>query len=378
MRFSKMIDLLGRWLNGKATIVEKARVDNWYDAIDETQPLVNQDLSLIREELYQRIQAELNAGTRVVPLYRRIPFRVAAAVILLISVGGIYYVLRQHQGEKIMAKHQKTVIPNDINAPNTANAVLILSNGEKITLDSAGNGTLAMQGKVNVVKLADGQIAYNGTGNDVLYNTLIVPRGSKIVNLTLSDGTKVWLNAESSLRYPTAFAGKERKVEMTGEVYFEVVHNTAKPFKVGAGGMGIQVLGTHFNVNAYNDEASVKTTLLEGSVQIARNGTEEILKPGQQANLHANGSMNISDEVDLDEVMAWKNGSFLFNNQDIKSIMRQVSRWYNVDVSFEGSISKETFSGIVSRNSTMVQVLKIIEAGGVKFRIEGRKIIVIK
>jgi ferric-dicitrate binding protein FerR (iron transport regulator) len=213
---------------------------------------------------------------------------------------------------------------------------------------------------------------------EVLYNTVSTPRGGQY-QLTLSDGSKVWLNASSSLRFPTAFPGTERRVEITGEAYFEVAGNESKPFVVDIAGKGeVEVLGTQFNINAYEDEPAIKTTLLEGKVKVSEsNGSQSsVLKPGQQAQL-ANG-IRVMDNVDMEEIMAWKTGWFYFDRQELPAIMRQVSRWYDVDVRYEGRISKKSFSGIVGRDNDIKDVLKIMENAGIRFRIEGSSITVLQ
>ncbi|HEY6083230.1 MAG TPA: FecR domain-containing protein, partial [Chitinophagaceae bacterium] len=214
----------------------------------------------------------------------------AAAAILLLLGTGTYFLFFPGQKRPQRLVHSLQSNKNDVAAPNRVKAVLTLSNGHKIIIDSAEHGAIAMQGNTNIVKLANGQIAYNVAAkstNEVMYNTLTVPRGSKVIAITLADGTKVWLNAASSLRYPTAFSGRERRVEITGEAYFEVMHNTNMPFIVENGGAEIQVLGTHFDVNAYDDEAIMKVTLLEGSVRIIKGNSRQQLIPGQQAQVNA-------------------------------------------------------------------------------------------
>lgn len=197
--------------------------------------------------------------------------------------------------------------------------------------------------------------------------------------LELTDGSKVWLNSSSSIRYPNRFAGAERKVEISGEVYFEVAHNATMPFRVQVAGKGlVEVLGTHFNINAYHDEPTVNTTLLEGSVRFteATNNVELVLKPGQQSVLKPDGTMRLKGNVNTESVVAWKTGVFDFSGQEITAIMRQISRWYDVEVVFSGTVSHETFSGIISRNSSVEEVIDLMAQGGVRSRISGRKIYV--
>jgi hypothetical protein len=330
------------------------------------------------ELLYQKIIEEKNKHTN--PAIRKMfwPRWAAAAIIFLLLGTGYYFFAQKEQKEQeelAKIEQPKTI---DIAPPNTVNAVLTLANGQKIILDSTGNGTLALQGAVNVVKLADGQIVYRGTSKEIEYNTLSNPRGSKVISLSLADGSKVWLNAASSLRYPTAFTGKERKVEITGEAYFEVAHNSAMPFVVSKGGTTIQVLGTHFNVNAYDDESSLNVTLLEGSVSVMDSNSirPEVIKPGAQARVSKSGDIKLVNSVDLNEVMAWKDGLFSFKGADIESIMRQVSRWYNAEVVFERPVT-EKFYAEVSKSTGVSTLLEMLEATkAVQFRIKGNTIIV--
>jgi len=235
------------------------------------------------------------------------------------------------------------------------------------------------------VKNADGGIIYDGAlrqaQGDIQYNTLTNPKGSKVVDMTLSDGTRVWLNAGSSVTYPVAFVGKERKVTIDGEAYFEVTHNVAMPFKVSKGNMEVTVLGTHFNVNAYDDDAIIKVTLLEGSVRASTGsaGQSVIIRPGEQALAIDNGKLTIEKGIDLDAVMAWKNGRFQFEGVGIDEVMKQVGRWYDVEVVYEAKPKEQHFRGGIARDVEASKLFKMLEAtGAVHFRIEGRKVIVIK
>ena len=250
-------------------------------------------------------------------------------------------------------------------------------------LDSAADGSLAQQGGVKVIKLG-GQLAYQQADNttEILWNTITTPKGGQY-QLVLADGSKVWLNAASSLRFPTVFQGNERKVELTGEGYFEISSQVMAgvqkklPFIVAVGDMSVEVTGTHFNINSYGDEPSVKTTLLEGKVSVRKGENMMPLNPGQQAIIsQGRDNIQVTKDVDMEEVMAWKNGRFMFNNADVETIMRQAARWYDVDVVFKGNIS-ETFSGNPPRSEYISKLLNVMEATGkVDFEINGRQIIV--
>ncbi|MGY3212872.1 FecR family protein [Mucilaginibacter sp. HD30] len=263
-------------------------------------------------------------------------------------------------------------------APGGNKAVLTLQDGSTIVLNDAENGTLARQGNTSIVKLANGQLVYNeasGPADKVLYNTMTTPRGGQY-KLTLPDGTNVWLNSASSINYPTAFVGNERKVAITGEAYFEVAKDKSKPFHVVAGNQSIEVLGTHFNVMAYADEENIKTTLLEGSVKISEHNNISILRPGDQAVVASKGGITVKP-ANIDEAMAWKNGYFKFSRVDIKHIMRQISRWYDVEVVYEGDMPYDEFVGKIGRSENISQILHVLELEHVHFKIEGKKIIVL-
>lgn len=291
----------------------------------------------------------------------------AAAAVLFMLAGATYLFIHTSTTPATIAK-SKTPL-RDIPAPTSNKATITLGNGQQIILDSTENGTLAQEGNVTVVKNPNGEIAYTSdketSGNKSRINTLTNPRGSNVVTLVLADGTRVWLNAESSITYPTAFADNERKVTITGEAYFEVVHNTAKPFFVKKGDAEVQVLGTHFNVNAYDDENDLKVTLLEGSVKVSdiMRSESRIIKPGEQAQVSS--TIKVVKDADPESVMAWKNGYFSFHNADLQTIMKQLARWYDIKVRYENGINAQRFTGDIGRTLTLKQVLeglKIVKA----------------
>jgi len=297
----------------------------------------------------------------------------AAAVILLGLLAAGYWSLNRPVPPAPTAR----VLPaQDAIVPGGNKAVLTLADGSTIALDPAQQGTLAQQGHVKVSNSGAAVLTYAGNGHaqEMIYNTLATPRGGQY-QLLLADGTKVWLNASSSISYPVSFKGKERKVMIQGEVYFEVAKDPAMPFKVVARDATVEVLGTHFNIMSYEDEHATNTTLLEGSVKVLTGKQQAILTPGQQSKVAPTGEIKIR-EADIEEVMAWKNGWFQFNSWDIERIMRQVARWYDVDIAWEGPVPTGHFSGVVSRDNNIGQVLKIMQAGGVRFNITGRKVTV--
>ncbi|MEO9022955.1 MAG: FecR domain-containing protein [Ginsengibacter sp.] len=358
------------------------------DVFNDTSHIPDEASKKLLDTVFSKIKNAIAGDNKekqvqVVPFYRHTWFRICAAAALLLAISTSAFYFLQKNNEKIVAqKENQTHQTNDI-PPGTNNAILTLDNGTTIILDSAANGTLVQQGNVKVLKI-NGQIAYNKTGTGdmktkPIYNTITTANGNEY-QLILADGSKVWLNAASSIRFPTSFAGNERKVEITGEAYFEVTHDASKPFRVEFRGKTgrtgeIEVLGTHFNVNAYDDENAIKATLLEGSVRV-REGKESILiVPGEQAMVDNNGnSITVKKNVDITQVVAWKEGLFEFNNTDIQTIMRQVARWYNIEVNFEGKIPSDGFTGKISRNVPLSDFLKVLQLNGVHVKTVGRRV----
>jgi len=321
----------------------------------------------------------------VVRLWKRIA--VAASVILFISGVSYWIVVRDNKlKENVIASTVATSAkPSDI-LPGGNHAVLTMADGSTIVLDQVRNGKIR-HGNATINKQA-GLLVYDGSaplkaGVPVTYNTLSTPRGGQY-QVVLPDGSKVWLNASSSLHFPTAFVGNTREVELTGEAYFEVAHissfgggrEEAKPFQVKVNDMRVEVLGTHFNVNAYQDENAIRTSLLEGSVKITKGAVSDLLKPGQQGVIKKNENKIEIKKADMDEVIAWKNGLFQFDGANITTIMREIGRWYNVDIIYAGKVPVRSFEGKISRDAQLSDVLKILALSNVKFSVEGKKIIV--
>ncbi len=304
-------------------------------------------------------------------------YRSVAAVIVMITISSILFFYNKNDNQKIVQTN-KTVQPKHDLLPGVNKAVLKLADGSSIILDSTGKGVIANQGNVKIIKNQNGQLVYTVDGvvsNSILYNTLEIPRGGQY-KIVLPDGSNVWLNAASKLKYPVQFVGSERRVEVSGEAYFEIAKNPLKPFKVQLEKMEVEVLGTHFNIKAYTDEDIIKTTLLEGKVKINTNSKTIQLIPGQQAQLKTSGNLKVLDNVDLEETVAWKEGNFHFENSDIYDVMNQISRWYDVDVVVKRPIKKQ-FIGNISRNVKLSQVLSMLEqTGEIKFSFEGKKVIV--
>ena len=314
--------------------------------------------------------------------------RIAVAACILIAIGLGSYMAFFSKPHSLPHTVNTAKIPGDIKAPANNRAMITLADGSTVFLDSATNGNLAMQGNIKVVKLANGQIAYDLSAvqagaasgkivKELQYNTLTNPRGSQVINMRLSDGSHVWLNAGSSITYPVAFVLNERKVSITGEAYFEIAHDNAKSFKVTKGDMTVEVLGTHFNVNAYDDEPEIKVTLLEGAVKVSTRDDSRQIQPGQQATIH-HSSFVIHHSVDTEQAIAWKNGLFAFDGVGIQEVMRQLARWYNLEVSYNGEPAKRKFRGKISKGLTLAQVLNGLSATRIQYKLEGNKITIIK
>jgi transmembrane sensor len=339
-------------------------------------------ISGLRDKLLEKIHYEdpFDAEVqRIGLLKKKILLRVAAAaaVILVLSVSAFF--LFQGKDQVIaLDPNTKPAIPvaSQIE-PGGDKAILTLADGSQIVLDTASNGNIVEQGGIQVIK-SGGQLTYNteSSSTQVFYNTITIPRGGQY-QLELADGTKVWLNSSSSIKFPTAFVGKERSVELTGEGYFEVAHDPKMPFIVKVNNIDVTVLGTHFNINSYSDEPSIKTTLLEGRVKLQKNKEIIFLNPGQQAIANdEKDEIKVKNEVDTEEVVAWKNGRFFFTSAGLESILRQAARWYDVEIDYKTKLD-QTFSGGLPRSENITELLKILEATGkVEFEINGRQVIV--
>lgn len=401
--FLKIVD---KYLEGSATEEETLLLFNYYNSFQQSEEWNKEELGN-SEEVAIKMLGDLNTIISkekepvIVPFYHQTWFKLSVAALLVLIAGRIFWwTPKENVGKELSAVDAEIFTPKTVTATK---ATLVLANGKTIMLDSVSNGIIANEGKVSVRK-KDAQLNYeistNKSGgpkeNDVIpaYHTLYIPKGSQY-QLVLSDGSKVWLNASSTLRLPASFSGKERQVDLSGEAYFEVAKDTKKPFRVYAAtpsgkeakGAWVEVLGTHFNINAYEDEHLLKATLLEGSVKVTpvhdaqpESNNACILLPGQQAQISAsslkeNKALNVQ-AVDMEEAVAWKNNLFLFKNSDIKTIMRQLARWYDVSVVYEGNIPERNFSGKINRNTELTTVLKILEQSNIRFRIEGKRIVV--
>ena len=363
-------ELLVKYRAGDCTEEEKVLLENWisnvtYPEYQISEEDLQQDLSEIRSNL---------PLVKTVKLWPRIA--AAASVIFLLGFGIFFYNYKASEGNQL-----EMGLLSDV-GPGGNKAFLTLGNGQRIALTDASNGTLAKHSNVEIIKTADGQLIYTTdskapVSSELVYNTIETPNGGKY-EITLPDGTHVWLNSASTLKYPASFASlKERKVELRGEAYFEVAHNKTVPFKVSSSGQTVEVLGTHFNVNSYADEGTTKTTLLEGAVKVSLQGSKDfrLLKPGEQAD-NRGGSIEIS-KANTDQAMGWKNGDFVFKGEDVKAVMRQLARWYDVEIEYKGNVSEIGFVSTISRSRKLSEVIKVLQATeGVHFKIEGRRVLV--
>ncbi|SEO16082.1 FecR family protein [Niastella yeongjuensis] len=387
---SDFITLFRKYAEGSCTDNEKQELftlialsENDSMLHDELDLLINtmdEDLAVPNEKANEILSVILRLKPGKAKTKRLFPFVwQAAAAILLLLGSGLYFLLTRPAATNTT---QLAVVKEITPAAN--GAILTLDNGRTILLDSMQQNVIYQSG--STIKLNKGVVTYEAnTSGTASYNTLTTPKG-RIFHLVLPDSSDVWLNAGSSIRYPTAFTGAERKVELQGEAYFEVAHNAHKPFIVSKGSTTVQVLGTHFNVNAYDDEEAIKTTLLEGSVKVVlsagRNPQSAILKPGQQAIAigspvtTAHSLLTINNSPDLDQVIAWRKGIFNFENADLKAVMRQLERWYDIQVAYENNVPNIVFGGKMKRDLNLSQVLRILEISKVNFRLEDRKLIV--
>jgi transmembrane sensor len=367
--------LISKYLEGQCSEEEKILVERFYLDQYKQQPL-NNDLHVpenLKSDIWMAIDNNIARKSKRSVISLRMSVAIAASVLIFVSAG-FYFHFRTHVKVGTMAKN---VVPDF--APAASKAILTLSNGEQVVLNRAQKGSIALQGGTIVKKLADGELVYTqakSVDNAAdAYNTVSIPRGGRQYHLVLSDGTAVWLNAASSIKYPASFNSKTRLVRLEGEAYFEVAHDPARPFRVSSRGQSVEVLGTHFNINAYDDEPLIKTTLMAGSIRVYDKDRALILTPGQQS-LAGNGSLLMNTHPDLEQVLAWKNNEFNFYETDIQSIMRQLSRWYDFDVEFR-TIPDKRMSGTFSRDMNASNVLKMLDFLGVKFKIEGRKITIL-
>ncbi|OOQ58777.1 FecR family protein [Mucilaginibacter pedocola] len=382
MTRKEYVALYKKHLSGRATPQEEELLNQYADdfdinLFDNEEEIPDQDE--IKQRIFQNIESRM-ADVAPQSTARRYWWLPVAASILLVSSIGFFYI--NGQKDKLNNKVKQVAKVSAPILPGTNKAVLILGNGDRVDLNAAANGRIAQAGALTVNKLKNGQLEYgkavlpDGGSNAITYNTIITPRGGQY-QVTLPDGTSVWLNSASSLKYPTAFTGSERHVELTGEAYFEVAKNKQMPFTVDAGKVGVKVLGTHFNIAAYEDDPATKTTLLEGSVKLTGNQTTLTLTPGQQGVATKDGHGLTTKTVNVEDAVAWKNGYFSFRKENLQASMRKIARWYDVDVVYQGKMNDKLLGGSVLRTQSINEILGYLETIGIaKFKVEGRRIMV--
>ncbi len=389
MNAQEIDNLIEKYLNGTATPEEREKVLLWYRGQnqDDVEWILDsaEEENIIKDRVLNNLKAEIKKQK---PAYSW--YSIAASIVLVLSISLYFWKNNQETLPKsaVLNDRYKNDVPHGGNK-----AILKLGDGSKITLDNTENGLISNRGNVLISKTEEGQLVYKfieQPNSKSEMNTISTPKGGQY-QVILSDGTKVWLNAESSLTFPTTFSEDERQVKTTGEIYFEVAKAYKKkgksgqrlPFIVETNKQEVEVLGTHFNVMAYAEEQKIATTLIEGSVRVSSLGTSGnalsgksiLLEPGQQANLR-NEQFNIT-AIDTEEIISWKNGYFMFNNEDIRSVMRKISRWYDVEVVYQDNSYNKALWGTVSRFQNVSEVLNTLELTGIiHFKIEGRRITV--
>lgn len=361
----RLNELAQKMLSGKITEQERIEFEQWYSSFDDTQHTKDSNESLyqlearLHTQIFERAQIVTTSKTAKIISWPRIA--VAASVLLIVAVGSYLLINKQPKPQ------QSAQIQQDLK-PGSNGAILTLADGQKVVLEKAKVGAIS----TGIQKLNDSLLTYNAKNETIGYNTLETPKGRQY-SVVLPDGSKVWLNAASSITYPTHFSGKERLVQLTGEAYFEVIHNEKMPFKVKTTNQITEDIGTSFNINSYEDEPATVTTLVEGAVKV----NNKLLNPGYSAISPLSTTTTIK-QADIEQITAWKNNAFNFNKTDIQTMMRQIARWYDVEVSFEGEIPKKTITGEVHRDVNASQALQILTYLNIHYRIEGKTIIITK
>lgn len=383
MLSDRIIDLARRYLAGNATEDEKDELHQWYDNWQDEEERIETDdngneiAERIKKRIFEII-VQKNAKTTLIggPSRDRSIYwnrmLVAASVTFILGLLSYFVFFNPHHK---MEKGATPQFVNDIKAPSISKATITLADGTSVPLDSLLTGIIARSDGVDITKTSDGKIIYMGNSEKPLLNVLYNPKASKVVNLVLADGTKVWLNNESSIKYPMAFSGDSREVEITGEAYFEVKKIPGNKFFVKSDKVTTEVLGTHFNVNVYSDLGISRVTLLEGSVKVSNTLDAQVIKPGQEARV--GNSINVLNNVDLNRVVAWKDGFLNFKGENLQTIMKSVERLYDLEIVFTDNQPNRTFTGVVSRDVNLSELLKIFEASNIHFKLIGKKLTVI-
>ncbi|HTH83162.1 MAG TPA: FecR family protein [Mucilaginibacter sp.] len=376
----KLQELSDKWLSGTITKEEQSVLDEWYN--QESHEIINwesddDDETNLRERLFAGILKETQAGEPPqIKFFKNAQARKVAAMIVVLLSCCLYFLI-PHVKPRLVAKNNK---PKKVEKATPNKAILTLADGSTVILDNAGNGLVAREGNTRVNKTSDGELIYSASKSAgqvtavPQFNSISTPAGGQY-QVSLADGSKVWLNAMSTLKFPAVFSGTKRVVELTGEAYFEVAKNKNMPFKVSlANSTSIEVLGTHFNIMAYADEKNIDATLLEGSISVKKGDMNKMITPGQQAKI--TDDIKVSN-VDAEESIAWKKGLFSFDRSDTQTIMRQIGRWYGVEVVYQGKIPSNQLTGYISRSAELPEVLKMLQISGLKTTINDKKITVL-
>ena len=394
----QIAELLFKYLRSELSHEDEIELNNWRKAKNNEaifQKLTDpEQVRELMKDLYSRRNAwnklltlapELKPDTVIRKIWWR-SFSVAAAIFLFVglTIMAGTFIFKPAKRNELPADTGKNKSKNLIDEVHTVSnkAILTLSNGKEIFLGSANAQSDINSLGNNIEAIDSSKLIYtdragSNTGEDV-YNVLRTPRGGQY-RLSLPDGSQVWLNAASMIKYPISFSGDERKVEVEGEAYFEVVKDINKSFTVSIGNKNVRVLGTHFNINSYSDEPTISVTLFEGSIQLHSGNQIKLLKPGQQArmsNISQSQNIEIVHDTDINAVISWRNGRILFKDADVQSIMRIVSRWYNLDVIYEGNIPERTITGGISKNESLPELLKVLEWNKIHFTFSNNQIII--
>lgn len=380
-------ELILAYLKGELTDKEELELDSWIDQTNERRTLFSEvtnpvqmnealnrfdELELQKKAAFNKLQQQLfPPEKKAVGIISRMALRyIAAAVFLSVVATGIYFFSQKNTPAVIptVAKKAADIPPGDGN-----HVVLTLADGRKIQLDSTGNGLLAEQNGTEILKQKDGQVLYRSNdANAASMNSIATPKG-KQHELILPDGSRVWLNALSKIDFPTAFTGKERNISLSGEAYFDVAKDKSKPFHVNVDGMDVRVTGTQFNINAYKDEATVKSTLFEGGIKVSKEELVVDITPGQQLQLDPKTKQfKLVKNADLEATAAWKEGVFYLNNMDVAALMRQASRWYDIEVEYPNGIPSVTLFGEIDRNTNLSDLIKVLNESGIRTRLDGK------
>ncbi|MFD2584242.1 FecR family protein [Pedobacter vanadiisoli] len=383
MEKQRYLSLLEKYLAGKSTRKEELLLDEYYKRLEAMSDveLSGQQENLLKDSILKKIRSTIDATENKPQQMPKRSLRIwyaAASVLVMIAVGSFF--IHTDKKTAMVSNLPGNIKPEDIR-PGSNKAVLTLSNGKQIVLNNPQTGVLAKEGTARIIKKENGELVYDpedkatGQNEQPVYNTITVPRGGQY-QVVLADGSKVFLNAASSLTYPTRFSGRYRNVELKGEGYFEVAKNAAMPFIVTANDVQVRVLGTHFNISAYADDASITTTLIEGAVSLNKGKLSKLLAPGQQGISAFNNPEILVQPANIEQTMGWVKGNFVFKDLNIKEVMKIASRWYDIEVEYRGNAQSKKFGGTTSRFSDITELLNYMKiTGGVNYKIEGRRVI---